>query len=514
MNFTLHWLRRDLRRHAPALALWMLLVALFTWARIWLRTHPQLFIGDRDLWLSVPAAGLGFAEVCLLLRVLLDDPARGPHAFWKTRPPSGGAVCAAKMIVLALAALVIPFSAEAVFLSVVGPSAGTPERISFYLLPPVLALMAGAVTTAWKGTLLWLPVVAGVLVAGIAVLLWLTFSERGGALADHRLIAVAVLLVASAGAVLLYRRRTAGGVALTAAIIAPAIGGFGIARTGWPRDPRLHTPPPGIDNSSIQITWLQPPQVSRNSYGDREWGLVLPLRVNGLKAGTYADPILRDLSLEGNDISLRRVGYSRGNPNVLFSVPLSEDEAKALSGKSWNATGTLLLRISDRTHHSLPLEGAHTVDADDCRWIITPAVKSAERRVRHHSGNPDGRFWCEYEFMNLAPLTHLDDGLVERETVFLRRSAGSVSQRLENFHLGKWFNLWEGIGRGGISTGFGTAQEARELYDPANWKDWTLDFDTLTLAGTLEVPFTLHWPAMTLMAPAPSQTASSFPGQH
>ncbi len=56
MNLTLHWLRRDLRRHAPALALWALLVAAFTWARIWLRTHPDFFIGDRDLWLSVPAA--------------------------------------------------------------------------------------------------------------------------------------------------------------------------------------------------------------------------------------------------------------------------------------------------------------------------------------------------------------------------------------------------------------------------------------------------------------------------
>ncbi len=55
MNLTLHGLRRDLRRHAPALALLALLVALFIWARIWLRTHPDLFIGDRELWLSFAA---------------------------------------------------------------------------------------------------------------------------------------------------------------------------------------------------------------------------------------------------------------------------------------------------------------------------------------------------------------------------------------------------------------------------------------------------------------------------
>ena len=159
-------------------------------------------------------------------------------------------------------------------------------------------------------------------------------------------------------------------------------------------------------------------------------------------------------------------------------------------------TGTLVLRVFDRKHHRLPLEGTHTVETGDCRWIISPAVTSAERRVRHYSGNPDGRFWCEYEFMNLAPLTFLNDGLVERESVFLRRAAGNVSERLENFHPGNWFNLWEGIGRGGISAGFGTAQAARELYDPATWKNWTLDFDTLTLGGTLEVPFTLHWPVI------------------
>ena len=330
MNLTLHWLRRDLRRHAPALALWALLVGLFTWARIWLRTHPDFFIGDRDLWLTAPAAALGFAEVCLLLRVLLDDPARGPHAFWKTRPPSGGAVFAAKAILCALTALVIPFCAEAVFLSVVGPSAGTPERVTVYLLPPILALMAGAVTAGWRGTLLWLPVVVGVLIACIAALLWLIFSGQIGALADHRLIAALVLLVASAGAALLYRRRTAGGVALTAAVVAPVIAGFCTASTGWPRDPRLHTPPTGMEHADIQITWLQPPQVNRNTHGDREWGLSLPLRVNGLKADLYAEPILRDLSLEGDDINLRRLAYSGGNPRVHFSVPVSEAEAQAL----------------------------------------------------------------------------------------------------------------------------------------------------------------------------------------
>mgnify|MGYP002135138973 CR=1 FL=1 len=49
MNLTLHWLRRDFRRHAPLIALWALLVALFTWARIWFRTHPEVMLGDRDL---------------------------------------------------------------------------------------------------------------------------------------------------------------------------------------------------------------------------------------------------------------------------------------------------------------------------------------------------------------------------------------------------------------------------------------------------------------------------------
>ena len=504
MNLTLHWLRRDLRRHAPALALWALLVAAFTWARIWLRTHPHFFIGDRDLWLSVPAAALGFAEVCLLLRVLLDDPARGPHAFWKTRPPSGGAVFAAKAIICALAALVIPFAAEGVFLAVVGPSAGTPERTSLYLLPPVLALTAGAVASSWKSTLLWLPVVIGTLACGIGVLVWLGMSGRLEQFSDHRLISLTMLLTAVAGAAWMYRRRTDYSIRRIAVLLAPAAAGLGMAATGWPRDARLSKPPPGMNAAAMQVTWLQQPDVSRN-YDLQKRGLSLPLRIKGLPARTYADATMREVMLQSEAAAGHRFttmneerhvhGYNGGDPGAFFHVLLSEDEAASLAGKSWTVTGTLVLRVFDRTHRSLALDRTHKMEAGDCRWVITPAVSGSARRWHHYDDLADPGVWYEYEFLSTAPLPKQEWTFIDRESAVLCHVSGPMNGWQMNFSLGQWFLTWEGLGRGGNRLGFGEDAVAKGIKDPANWKDWTLEFDTLTLAGTMEVPFTLRWPA-------------------
>jgi len=502
MNLTLHWLRRDLRRHAPALALWALLVALFTWARIWLRTHPQFFIGDRDLWLSLPAAGLGFAEICLLLRVLLDDPARGAQAFWKTRPPSGGSVFAAKAVILVLAALVIPFAAEGVFLAAVGESAGTPERVSLYLLPAVLALLAGAVSSAWKSTLLWLPLAGGAIMAAGAGLLWMGWKGSSWTPADHRLVAATLFATTLAVAAFIYRRRCAGKWMAVPLLVVPLLVGVGMAATGWPFDARLDNPPPGMKHATLQITWSQEPRVSQDRY-DRQWSLALPLRIGGLPEGAHVMSALRSVSLESSSVqmpqaALRNRGWHRilqqgGQPLASFQVKLSEEEAASLQGHPWTVSGTLVLRVFDRRHHSLTLDRKHTVEAGTGRWIITPASLSDQRRIGNYSGNPDGRFWIEYEFTNPAPLSLLDDGFIDSETARLHRAAGDVSVRVDGFYLRQDFLLWEGVGRGGIQRGFGIAQEAHELYDPATWKNWTLDLDTLTLAGTLEIPFTLTW---------------------
>ncbi len=501
MNFTLHWLRRDLRRHAPALALWALLFALFTWARIWLRTHPQFRIGDRDLWLSVPAAALGFAEVCLLLRVLLDDPARGPHAFWKTRPPSGGAVFAAKGIICGLAALVIPFAAEAVFLTAVGPSGGTPERVSLYLLPAVLALMAGTVTVGWKGVLLWLPVSIGILTAGATTLLWLIFSWRLEFPADHRLIATAVLFATVSGAVFSYCRRCAGKLHFAAVLAMPVAAGIAVAATGWPRDSRLLTPPPNIQAEDIRIVWHQAPRVSRD-YQNQQWGMSLLLRVEGLPSGTTADAIVQEMTLTCDGVHIaprppmeryRLVHNYLGKPGAYFNVLLTGEEAAVLRERPWTATGTLSLRIFDRTPHSLALDRIHTVETADCRWVITPAVPGGDRRRGYSWDGEASGIWCEFDFMNLRPLPDWDLSYHAFNSTFLRHTADNRSRPQMNARFGKWMNLWEGTGRGGFRLEM-SREEAAELRDPATWKNWTLDFNTLTLAGTLEVPFMLHWP--------------------
>lgn len=98
-----------------------------------------------------------------------------------------------------LAALVIPFAAEAVFLTAVGPSGGTPERSSLYLLPAVLALMAGASAQNWRIVKAWLPL--AMLAPGAAFFYWVWATmDQTRVPADHRLCMALALPAAATGA--------------------------------------------------------------------------------------------------------------------------------------------------------------------------------------------------------------------------------------------------------------------------------------------------------------------------
>jgi len=510
MNLTLHWLRRDLRRHAPALALWALLVALFTWARIWFRTHPHVFIGDRDLWLSVPAVMLGFTEVFLLLQVMYDDPARGAQGFWKTRPPSGLSVFGAKAVIFVLVSLVIPLVAESIFLVIVGPSAGTGERIAVYLLPPVLALSAGVAACHLKNALIWIPIALTGLAAAVFAPLWLLMRESLQQIADDRLVAGAALLAALAGSAMIYRRRTPGCVLATAVVLAPGLIAFGIACTGWPRDPRLSNPPPGLDASAIQVSWLRPVEVIR-TYGGGQWVLRLPLHFHGLPPSLQADGTIQKLSVSGKAVSLRGAETLEGERTILsyggkpgfdWSVLLNEADANQLRANPMVITGTVVLRFSECQRHSIPVHGTHSVEAGPCRWTITPVVHGSDVRRNYYGDLPDTNdLWYRYERIDFSPRNWRGRTSSEGQPALLRRKTSDQSVALSNFNLGQRSNLWEGVGREQERLQLAWYDEsvrgvaARELRDPEKRKDWILEFGTATLCGTVRVPFRLESPA-------------------
>ena len=150
LKMSLHWLRKDLRHHRVWLLVWVGLVMVFTAIRLYFRLGP-VEIGYRNYLsvsleitglLSAFAEALALGEMGLILRILRDDPARGSHAFWKTRPPSGNVMFSAKAMAVLLVAM-IPLIGEWIFLKVAGFSGGTRERIFCYLLPLVVGLAGG-----------------------------------------------------------------------------------------------------------------------------------------------------------------------------------------------------------------------------------------------------------------------------------------------------------------------------------------------------------------------------------
>lgn len=511
MNFMLLWLLRDLRHHARWIVLWAVAVALFTWARNWLRTHPGFLLGDRDLWLSIPAAGLGIAEVCLILAVLLDDPARGAQAFWKTRPPAGASVFFAKFVILALIALAIPLAGEGVFLAAVGPSAGTPERFSLYLVPAIVAIFPALLTSQWKGVFVWLPVTLLFYGVAAALLFWLLVSRDFAAIADHRLIAGTALTGALAAGFAAYRRRS-GGWCISLIFLAVSAGlAAGVACSGWPRDARYYSAPPQLDADRLEIRWAanRKPEFWKHSAGPRQKsGVTMWTEIEGIPDTLEGTAVLLHAVIQsgsgtrlygGNDSSRWTLVREGKKCVVRLSVDLNDQDTAALRSGPFSATGTLQLRFDTRTSHHLPMSGSHTIAGDGCRWTITPAVEGSARRRSYPGDSESTGLWSLYDFINEKPLGVQGRPFLELRSLSRKRPSGEIVLPLENNRITGFFSVWEGEGRSQSRLDWLIPDEtsraaAQELQDPASRSQWILNCDTRTFAGVVEVPVELHSP--------------------
>ena len=99
MKLFLHWLRWDLRRFRLMLLVWTLLVICYAvfLGRLHLNiltVHPDWM--DRSQPMAVILAGV---EIFKMLYLFSTDPAAGAEGFWKTRPPSGFAIAAVKLVI-------------------------------------------------------------------------------------------------------------------------------------------------------------------------------------------------------------------------------------------------------------------------------------------------------------------------------------------------------------------------------------------------------------------------------
>ena len=514
MKLLLHWLRWDLRRHALPLFAWLLLAAAFTAARVWFRTHPQIFIGDRDLWLSVPAAALGFAEVGLLLQVLLDDPARGPRAFWKTRPPSGTAVYAAKAVIILLVSLVVPLAADAVFLAFAGRSGGGPERLTLYLIPPAFAFMAGIAAVTWKRVLIWLPVTLAVLMGVAVALLFTEKAARITEAADIRVIAAALLAAAALWAFHCYRRRGKPRAIPMLTGLLPPLAAYAVACTGW-HPGRDTSPPHSVDTTKLSVQW-QPSFWPRLTGGggrhDEQHSLILPLEFSGLPAGMTVSSSLRSVQItpdrSGSFLATsdrvlpasyrgQRI-FEESDPG--FSLNLTADQAAALRDRDFDIEGTVRLLFYERKPQAIPLNGTHTIRERGCQWKITPFIETSVL-YRPDIERPGQIWWrCTEEFISDWPvMSARREAYIDRDSTFFVAPGGRKSIRVDMFNHDPSLNVWEGVGRHEVSVNIGvTAPEEAETFrrligaGAAAREGWELHFDVMVYAGTLDLPFSLH----------------------
>jgi hypothetical protein len=112
-------LRKDVRRLALPLGLWLVLLAAQTYFNL---TPPPVNLSPKSLsvlweiWKSFGTLLYWISTIFIAAAVVLEDPPRGTEAFWRTRPFPRGSVLAAKLTVLAILTLV-PLAVSAVCLA-------------------------------------------------------------------------------------------------------------------------------------------------------------------------------------------------------------------------------------------------------------------------------------------------------------------------------------------------------------------------------------------------------------
>lgn len=509
MNLTLHWLRRDLRRHALLILLWALLVALFTWARLWFRQQGLEHLPDRYSVLIGAALALGMAELFLMLRILLDDPAGGTGTFWKTRPPSGGAVFAAKAALLVLVSLVIPFTAEWVFLSIAGPSTDAMSRAICLLLPPVFALMAGAAAAGWKQVVAWLPASFAVMLGAMMASRWLHQQQIVIRHPNWLLSIAAVLAVAGGLAWFFYHRRKAQRLALVLAMTLPAGAFTAASSVGFAEGPWAN-PPAGLDATKIQLLPrpFGPGETFTPTIAVRGIPPDYVFHTRAVSIGT----VMRLGSGQESSGHLEGMGMPFNAVDAVgdIIVPLpdpGQEFKRLIHSSSFTATGRVFIYCYRKETLRVPLDGRpHEFSNGGARRRIrVPALEQPELMLRAGARQEDvAGVWSVLELIG-EPVGPWFPGPPENETRLRHTGTGEVIPLVE-LSIDPHAPLWEGAGfsRQRLVPGDIKPEQAAPAYarleqiaaGAGSASPWVLEVDVLVPAGRLELPYSLSWPGL------------------
>ena len=215
MNLVWHIAKKDLRRMAAPVAVWL---ALILAGAIWFRTAEPSLVGhvasEIDEWgalVTIWSVLLTVAELMLAIvltgALMLEDRVASPNAFWPTRPIGGGRLLAAKLLASFLCFIVAPV----VVLTPVWLSVGCTfvdivhAAVQFAVTFGFAVLFAMAVSSLVKG-LGELALMVTVLGVGCWIALIPGMHGEGGAL--HVSVPMRVGLAALFGCAALYQFRT------------------------------------------------------------------------------------------------------------------------------------------------------------------------------------------------------------------------------------------------------------------------------------------------------------------
>lgn len=369
MNTVLHLVRKDLRRLAAPLALWLALVAGKALALLLYATSSLPWAGE---WIGPAAAYANGMEavvgLLLVVMLVLEDAPTDTRAFWRTRPISGVCLLAAKAAGAALMVVALPLA----LLTPIWIAAGFDARevglaaLDWTLLRGTLALAVLALAAAAGG---WSQAVFGALGLGPVALAGVLLGWRipGGWMGGigGAALAAGVSLVFQYGA----RRRAPAAVVLAV--------GLGVSAAG--------------------IRWaveVRPPTVDESAFEKVEPGLPLVVGVGqetGVGRARVAE--VRRVGGERVRVALREHGFDsvlfRGawTPDPILggsAAPSSPDQPPAGMGRRGTIRAASL-RVIDREAVLSPeaaaeatwqgwrrLAGATERKRENEEWIFTP----------------------------------------------------------------------------------------------------------------------------------------------
>jgi hypothetical protein len=281
MTQTLHIFRKDLRRLRWWLAVWVLLLGIQTASTI---VGPPLALRAAGVQMLLPqidsftGAIMALMLALLVARLVHEEPLVGLDWFWVSRPYDWRSLLAAKLLLVVLAFVGLPFVTHVLVMAVFSANVADMARAMPSLVTAdlrwalgwmVLAVLTRSLATFALALVSVLAALVLLMLATMSVVLWSVAGETppdlSGPLADvsGSIVAEAIFLVAAVGVIAyVYRNRRffrtlfLAGAGLAAVAIAPMIWPWRFAAV-WPTD---FTKDPSLSRSMrLALDFSAPP---------------------------------------------------------------------------------------------------------------------------------------------------------------------------------------------------------------------------------------------------------------